>query len=289
MSVFGALVMPQLWERGANVPALVRLLQAYLQKAAQEIVAGNQLPAVLGVFQKLIANKHSDHHGFFILNTVFENLTPEILSPFIHTIWTLLFYRLQNSRTPKFTKSLLIFLSLFVVKHGVATVVQSIDRVQAGIFPQLVDSVCVSTLPMITGEIETKLCAVAAAKLLTEYPQLQSDAALQVWSRLLDAALTLLVKPEEERTQEDMGDVPDDDFEEIPGYSVSFAQLYHAGKKEDDPLKETKDARQVLTLMLSQLSQQHPGRFTAAMQQSLQVPNREALGKYCQLYNVTIT
>ena len=56
-----------------------------------------QLPKVLGVFQKLIASKYSDQHGFFILNTLIEYLGPgaDGLGEFMSTIWGLLFHRLQ--------------------------------------------------------------------------------------------------------------------------------------------------------------------------------------------------
>jgi exportin-2 (importin alpha re-exporter) len=57
MALFPPLLSPVLWERSGNVPALVRLLQAYLQKAHSAIIQGNHLPAILGVFQKLAASK----------------------------------------------------------------------------------------------------------------------------------------------------------------------------------------------------------------------------------------
>lgn len=41
LSILPPLLTPDLWRRTANVPALVRLLQAYLQKAPQEINQGN--------------------------------------------------------------------------------------------------------------------------------------------------------------------------------------------------------------------------------------------------------
>lgn len=86
MNLFSPLLTPLLWERSANVPALVRLLQAYLHKAPQEIIAQQKLGAVLGVFQKLIASRHTDHQGFFILNTIVESLPVEVsrvLSPIV--------------------------------------------------------------------------------------------------------------------------------------------------------------------------------------------------------------
>jgi len=79
------------------LPRFVGAPQAYLEKAAAEVVANKQVEPVLGVFQRLIASKHTDHHGFFILNTVMEHLDYANLQPYINTIWTLLFLRLQVS------------------------------------------------------------------------------------------------------------------------------------------------------------------------------------------------
>ncbi|CAI5953901.1 unnamed protein product [Closterium sp. NIES-65] len=290
MALFPALISPMLWERAGNVPALVRLLQAYLQKASKEIVGGGQVPPVLGVFQKLIASKHSDHQGFFILNTVVEHLDHAALAPFVPTIWNLLFYRLQNSRTPKFVRGLLIFLALFLVKHGVAPVVASVNAVQPGLFLQITAGVWAPGLPSICDAVETKLCAVAATDVLCECSDLQADSALPTWARLLDAVLTLLVQPKEQReaAQAEEPDVPD--AEEIAsGYAASYAQLHHAGKTEEDPVKDkTNDARQYLTAGLGSLTARSPGRFGAVIQQGVSDANREALAQFCAGYGVTL-
>ena len=45
MGIFPPLLSPVFWERHGNVPALVRLLRAYLAKAASEIVAQGHLQA----------------------------------------------------------------------------------------------------------------------------------------------------------------------------------------------------------------------------------------------------
>lgn len=37
MALFSHLLNPVLWERPGNIPALVRLLQAYIEKAAKQI------------------------------------------------------------------------------------------------------------------------------------------------------------------------------------------------------------------------------------------------------------
>ena len=71
--LFPFLLMPILWERPGYIPALTRLLQAYIEKAATTVVAEKIMP-VLGVFQRLVASKSNDHFGFYILNSLTEYL-----------------------------------------------------------------------------------------------------------------------------------------------------------------------------------------------------------------------
>jgi exportin-2 (importin alpha re-exporter) len=58
--LFPPCLSPSLWDRKGNIPALTRLLQAYLQHGASEIVSLGQLVGLLGVFQKLISVKAAD-------------------------------------------------------------------------------------------------------------------------------------------------------------------------------------------------------------------------------------
>jgi len=57
-----------------NIPPLVRLLCAYLNKAPQLIVSQGKVEGILGIFQKLVSSKATDHEGFAILNSIVLNL-----------------------------------------------------------------------------------------------------------------------------------------------------------------------------------------------------------------------
>lgn len=61
-------------------------LQAYLTKAAPQIVAGNQLPGLLGVFQKLIASKAMDHEGYKLLDSMMEHVRLGGLQQYLPTV-----------------------------------------------------------------------------------------------------------------------------------------------------------------------------------------------------------
>ncbi|XP_031504230.1 exportin-2 [Nymphaea colorata] len=285
MQLFGPLLSPELWVRQANVPALVRLLQAYLQKAPMELK--QRLSEVLGIFQKLIDSGRTEEYGFYIVNTVIENLSYDVISPYVLHIWNALFTRLHKQRTIKFIKSLVIFMSLFLVKHGHAPLVNTINAVQENIFGVILEQFWIPNLKLITGSIEVKLCLVASTRLLCESPSLLQDSPpiLVLWGKMLDSIVTLLSRPEQERV-EDEPEVPD--IGEAVGYTASFVNLYNAGKKEEDLVKDVKDPKEYVITSLARLSALSPGKYPAIIQGSLDSANQAALLQLCGMYNCSI-
>ena len=60
--------------------------QAYLSKAAPQILAANQLPGLLGVFQKLIASKALDHEGYKLLESMLMDVKLAGLQQYLPTV-----------------------------------------------------------------------------------------------------------------------------------------------------------------------------------------------------------
>ena len=149
--IFPPLLSPVLWERSGNVPALVRLLQAYLARAPAEVVQGGHLSGVLGVFQKLNASKAHDHEGFFVLNSLVEFLDAAAWAQHLPTVWSLLLQRLQHSRTPKYTRSFAVFFALLLARLGPGWTAAGVDAVQAGLFASLVEHVWLPALAAVAG------------------------------------------------------------------------------------------------------------------------------------------
>ena len=73
-ALIGPILAPPVWEQRGNVPALVRLLNAILALAANEMQNNNQIIHVLGIFQKLVAAKSTESQAFDLLETVVESL-----------------------------------------------------------------------------------------------------------------------------------------------------------------------------------------------------------------------
>lgn len=281
MKIFEILLSPDLWKRTANVPALVRLLQAFLRKAPLELKEQGRLSSVLGIFDNLVKSPSTDEQGFYVLNTVIENLGLDVLSVYVSHIWVSLFKRLQYNRTVKFTKSLLVFMSLFLVKYGCDNLVNSMNAVQPDAFRAILEQFWVPNLKLITGPLEIKLTSVVSTKLICESPTLLES----IWGKMLDSIVTLLSRPEEERVQ-DEAEVPD--FGETVGYNPTFVYLYNAGKKEEDPLKEIVDPKQFLVTSLGNLCSKSPGTYIPVINQNLEPANQAALAQLCSSYNVSI-
>lgn len=73
-ALISPLLMPNLWETRGNVPALTRLLAAIIPRAAQSIVAENQLEPVLGIFQRLISSKRTEVTSFDLLESIVKSV-----------------------------------------------------------------------------------------------------------------------------------------------------------------------------------------------------------------------
>ncbi|KAJ8748577.1 hypothetical protein K2173_003478 [Erythroxylum novogranatense] len=282
MQIFALLLSPESWNRNSNVPALVCLLQAFLHKTPHEINQEGRLSQVLGIFNKLVSAPSTDEQGFYVLNTVIESLDYSVIAAYMIHIWNALFTRLQKKRTVKFLKCFLIFMSLFLVKHDSASLVDTMNSVQPNIFVMILEQFWIPNLKLITGHIEVKLTAVASTKLICESPSLLDSAAVRHWGKMLDSIVTLLSQPEENRVEEEP-DMPD--IADTVSYTVSFVKLYNAGKKEEDPLKNIKEPKEFLVTSLAKLAALSPVRYPQIISENLDPANQAALLQLCSTYN----
>ncbi|XP_021762100.1 exportin-2-like [Chenopodium quinoa] len=283
MQFFELLLLPDLWTKSADVPALVRLLQAFLRMAPNELNQGGKLDEVLNIYSKLLPSSRTEEQAFFVLNTVVENLGYEVIAGYLPKILVSLFTRLQTNQTPKFVRCFIIFMSLVIVKHGWNNLVDAFDRVQPGILLTILEVFWVPNLKQITGATETKLTAVASTKLLCECPALLKPESSKIWGKMLDSIVTLVTRPEEERVEEE-SEVPD--FAETGSYSATFIRLYNVNKRDDDPLKEIKDPKQFLLASLRNLSDFSTGRYGQVISENVDPANQAALS---QLYSTLTT
>ncbi|XP_057822997.1 exportin-2-like [Cryptomeria japonica] len=100
-----------------------------------------------------------------------------------------------------------------------------------------------------------------------------------------DSIMSFLVRPEGERVLEEVEIL---DLEETVGYTPTFAQLYNAGKKEEDLVTDVKDPKGFRVSSLARISAHAPGKYLGIIQHSLEPANQIALAEFCSTYGFAI-
>lgn len=77
MSFFQHLLNPALWQRTANVPALTLVFESFIRCFPATVFGPQYAEQVLGCYQRLIASKALDVHGFKLANAFLQHLEVE--------------------------------------------------------------------------------------------------------------------------------------------------------------------------------------------------------------------
>ena len=277
---------PGNWERKGNVPALVRLLRAYLKQGAAEVVP-THLEAILGTFQKLLSAKSTEGDAFCLLDGLIARVPPANLGPYLPTIVNLLMMRLQSAGTLRYSKLLVRALCYMAAKLGAGAVVEGgLEVAQAGLFAMVVSSAWLKALeasPPTHGD--AKVVAFGTARILAESAAVQGNAAC--WTALLGSLCGVL---EPSAASASGGEVDDEDGvgEEVVGFDGdAYSKLHFTGAGEEDPLPEVPNAPAACCQALATLCAAHPGVFLARVQQ-LPSAQGAALLKQCQAAGVSL-
>eukprot|EP00586_Coscinodiscus_wailesii_P008972 CAMPEP_0172520780 /NCGR_PEP_ID=MMETSP1066-20121228/292199_1 /TAXON_ID=671091 /ORGANISM="Coscinodiscus wailesii, Strain CCMP2513" /LENGTH=996 /DNA_ID=CAMNT_0013303589 /DNA_START=78 /DNA_END=3069 /DNA_ORIENTATION=- len=271
-AILPALLTPVLWDRKSNIPALTRLLCAYVANSPKAIVEGNFLQGVLGVFQKLVASKANEQSGFELLETIITNMPRATWQAYINMINQLLLVRLQSGKTPRYTRLITRYFALLVGKYDVSAYLDSLNSIQAGLGLNLVIQVW---LPRLQSDVpvrsEAKIQVVGLTKFVCETPALLADAnGQQIWSQSLLVLIKIILSPEYQQGFKTSDDTQDnDDFTVDMGYDTSYSKLHFASRPVMDLFPDIKDAGLALVQSLVKLCQSEPGKYRGLIQQAL--------------------
>lgn len=255
-SVYVSVLLPKLmdasmWQNQGNIPGMVGLINSMEKKALDIMSQPGNLDHVLRIFQRLINSRRLDHHGFSILSGVVENIPLDRYAQHLSTIFVILFTRLQKSRTAKFVKGFVLFLSLFVLKFGADALYETMEKVSQGVFVNLAPVWAKGIHGVRDGRMERRMVSIAVIKLLTECKSIVSATAAgnqqmaQVWSSFLLEMIQFLdgekqkALSEKSRFVNEFGaEIDEEDAEEEAflsrAYKVEFSKLSFASKKEED-------------------------------------------------------
>ncbi|KAI8889248.1 Cse1-domain-containing protein [Backusella circina FSU 941] len=234
---------PAIWEQG-NIPALVRLLQAYLNKGVNTIIANNQLETIFGIFQqKLIYSRQFDHYGMQLLDTITHQVPINVLGNYLPALLGAVLKRLQSKKKgaeimfDRFTRNFTMWMTSFFLLEsagGSDTIIRIYEGLQVGLFGQIMTLFILPDLVKVHNPNERKVCGCGIVNLLTKSDTMLQEPYVSVlWSKVLFSLLSLLELPAALEKDE-----PDElytlDIEE-GGYQTSFTKLASSAPIPDDP------------------------------------------------------
>lgn len=289
MSMFPVLLAPALWDRVSNVPAIVKLIEAYMRKAPSDVA--QSVPGILGVFQKLISSRTTEAFGFSLLRGLFANMPFTSYANFLNEIIKILMIRLQSRMSGRnaagYAKDLIYTVSILIGKLGPDALLGALEALQAGyvgwwscvfdrsyVGSELTDlsfSVCGCCNSMSTmflrsvwlehvirarGAVERKVCVIGLTRLMCESELCASQ--LELWKDALVVAVKILEEGDDGSTA-----VKDEDESllelEQTGYEAGYSKLYFANVVSLDALAEYPLAKRYLTESIAKLSASRPG------------------------------
>eukprot|EP00977_Amphora_coffeiformis_P020286 scaffold8037_cov146-Amphora_coffeaeformis.AAC.6 len=258
---FEMLKTPANWEKAGNIPALTRLLKAYIEQAPMELYNTNQLTGILGIFQKLLTINKTEAQGIVILNAVIVNFNADVLQNYLPEIFGILLLRLQRTKSAKYKGLFVSFVGLFAAKMGGIALTNILESKTAGLTAQIVQmfwSQVLLTNPP-TQRIDAKTQVVGATRFLFENGGGQAflDAHPAAFFQLVSGVVKVLSLPSLRNQVTTVG--VDDSEEKIGVYDAQFSELVNARASANDPFPQRVAIDRDFMSGLAQLSQQRPG------------------------------
>lgn len=286
IQLFQEILSPALWERPANIRPLTELMHTYIIKMGQHIIVNNKLIAILGIFQKLIASKATDHEGLALLQTMMIYLPAAEVDARIRDIFMLIFQRLTGSKTNKFVKNVLVCFSLYAYLRGADQLACAVNQLQDKIFGMVIEKLYIVDVKKVSGTSERRICVCGVIKILSQLPLIDNGAYNHLWPALLVVLMEIFELPPEVTNDEDDHFV---DIGESLDFQAQYSKLNYASVKRDDPTKEVGDLKALLANSLANLSTKLPGFVPRVLQDNLDQGVVSCLMKYCQAANVTLS
>lgn len=283
------ILVPVMWDKRGYIPSMVLYIETYIRKAPKEALSGNLLEKILGIYQKLLASKATDHHGLSILTTIFEVVNLNVLSPLIKAILNVMMVRLSKAKTPKFVNNMIYCLSSFVLRFGGEALKNSCDAIQGNLLAMLLEQVWLTGVVTIRNSEQRRLCAIALTEIACGSDICTQDPYLSLWPQILNinVALTegIVVDEKAEGKKAEVGDEEEESFTSLnvgESYSAAHSQLKWGVPTGilASPLVANKDAREVLAAKVSVFTGKHGGKFNSLMQEKVDAQARKAIMSY---------
>jgi exportin-2 (importin alpha re-exporter) len=233
-SLIKELINPIFWEQSGNLPALSRLVQAFLSTGADYITSSDLLVPILGVFQKLVSSKINDYLGFYIAEAIVQYNPLEKFNFALQDIFRIIFTRVQGSKTTQLVRSLLVFFSYIICFHGPKVFTDTLRQLQTNLVLMVFQNLWIPNIEQVKGRIDRKICTIAMAKVLNEWPDSRTDEFTEIRIQLGKQMQNLMEGLDSVPAPAIEEDLITDD-ESGKDYTSGFTNLTHVSKAEIDP------------------------------------------------------
>lgn len=280
------MLSPSMWDRRGYIPGMVQYINVYIRKNSAAVLSANQVQPILGVFQKLLASKATDHFGLQLLDAVLVTFDATTLSSYVDTIIQVLMSRVQRAKTAKLCQNLICSLSVFVLRYGVQAMKATFDRSQENMFALFLRQVWLPEVVAIRKPVQRRLCAIALSEIACGADDLcVNPPYLELWPQILNTNVALAEGIVLDKEEEQLGDTEEEEAAHLGGgesYSASHSQLRWAVPNIASlgALIGQKDPRRVLASKVSEFTRRHPGKFEGIMQEKVDEQARRAIMAY---------
>lgn len=289
------LLGPAMWERRGYIRGMVQYLETYVRKNSASVIADNQLRGILGIFNKLVASKATDHLGIQMVCTVIESYEGNVLEgELLNAIVSVLIRRLQAAKTPKYVQNLLYCLSLIVVRFGVESLVKAMDSLQPGLMSMLLKQVWIPEAPSILRQHDRRVCAIAMADIACATDLCREDPYTGQWAPMINATIALTEGIRTDASGEVSDDDDDGPLEQGESFSGGHCKLRWANHSinalsSQNSVASGVDARKHLAERISSFTSRNPGVFGRLLAQGLEQGAQAALKSYLASASLSIS
>lgn len=288
------LLDPVMWDRRGYIPSMVQYLEVYVRKNAPALVSNNQMEPVLGVFNKLIASKATDHLGLRLLCTIFETCDAATLANYMRAILSVVLTRLSRAKTPKYVQNLIYCLSIFVLRYGADALKAGMDSQQQNLLHMLLQQVWLPGVASIVRPGERRVCALALTDIACATDLCCAEPYLSRWPQLISTTVALTEGIViEDATGNEVGAEEESAAHLGAGesYSAAHSQLQWGlnFKNRANSIRPGVDAKQHLAACVAQLSSRHPSRFGPIIEAAVEPEAKRALQTYMSTAGVTVS
>ncbi|KAF3021517.1 importin-alpha export receptor [Neopestalotiopsis sp. 37M] len=281
-ALIGPLILPTIWETRGNVPGAARLLAAIIPRAAEAIVAENQLEPILGIFQKLLSGKKTEQSAFEILDAIVVSVPKPVLEKYFVTILQLLYTKLQNNPSDSYKRSFVCFYHLVSAKTeaglGADFFIAQTDAIQANIFTPIYLQQILPISQTLARPVDRKVAVISFAKSLGQ-SQAFAQRYQKGWRFTCEAMLTLLANAPTLATGGGNEAVNEADVDDI-GFGMGFTPLNTCRQPARDEFPQVQDVPQWVKQYLTQANASSNNAIAGYVQERLTDEGKQALAVY---------